>query len=219
MAKSLTAQLEPYGAPPEAVVTLTESSPDQIRYLDLLSRPGTTAPRPSAVVEMQGRPVMYVAERTDALELGPLRRALALRADGSFLGVIEPGRLTIYTLGVGETGDQELRSVRSDDVAARTVIPELALLPPIGESSSAEVRDLLFRLLDQASTDLERVGVSPDDALSLFDFWLIVESCARWRRRRSAPGFEISRKHFPRERESPELRCGSAGRSMAIFCR
>lgn len=167
MAKSLTAQLEPYGAPPEAVVTLTDSSPDQIRYLDLLSRPGLTASRPVAVVEMQGRPVMYVAERSDALELGPLRRALALRADGSFLGIIEPGRLTVYTLAVGERDDKELRSVRADDPSARTVIPELALLPPIGESSSAEVRDLLFRLLDQASTDLEAVGVSPDDALSL----------------------------------------------------
>jgi hypothetical protein len=167
MAKSLTAQLEPYGAPPEAVVTLTDSSPDQIRYLDLLSRPGATAPRPDAVVEMQGRPVMYVAARSDTLELGPLRRALALRADGSFLGIIEPGRLTVYTLAVGERGDKELRSVSADDPSARTVIPELALLPPMGESSSAEVRDLLFRLLDQSSTDLERVGVSPDDALSL----------------------------------------------------
>src|SRR5438309_12122069 len=87
----LSTLLERFGAPRDGVIALdAPSGPEQIRYLDLLRSTLPQDARPAAVVEVRGRPILFVARGYRPLRLPPLRRALALRADGAFLGIVEP---------------------------------------------------------------------------------------------------------------------------------
>jgi N-6 DNA Methylase len=162
---NLSALLERYGAPPSAVITFEDTpTPAHLRYLDLFSASLQSEVRPDAVVELHGSPVLYVA-RSRSVNFAPLRRAIALRGDGSFLGIIEPGRLTVHSVEIHGT-DTLLYAVNEGSPTAAALIPTLALQPPAPAQTEA-VEDLLFRLLDHATTELIDLGISPDDALSL----------------------------------------------------
>ena len=160
--------LERYGAPRNSVVALdAPSGPEQIRYLDLLRSALPEEARPAAVVESRGRPVLFVAHGDRPLRLPPLRRALALRADGAFLGIVEPGRLIVRTIELNPESEQEIRIASPDDPKAVTVIPELALRPPKTTEQVTAVHNLLFSLLDSATMSMTQAGLPADDALSL----------------------------------------------------
>src|ERR1700678_4396318 len=79
-------------------------SPDQIPYLDLLSRHvRESAPLlPDAVGEFQGRPVMYFLDASggepDTNQRLELQQRLANRGDHAVLAVVRPGDLTLYPL-------------------------------------------------------------------------------------------------------------------------
>ena len=79
-------------------------SPDQIPYLDLLSKHvRESAPLlPDAVGEFQGRPVMYFLDASDGEpdtdERLALQLRLANRGDHAVLAVVRPGDLTLYPL-------------------------------------------------------------------------------------------------------------------------
>lgn len=139
-------------------------TPAHLRYLDLFGASLESDVRPDAVVELHGLPVLYVA-RSRGVNFSPLRRAIALRGDGSFLGIVEPGRLTIYSVAIHGT-ETLLFAVKEDEPEAASLIPTLALQPPPPAQTEA-VHDLLFRLLDNATKELTDLGVTADDALSL----------------------------------------------------
>lgn len=164
----LSTLLERFGAPRDGVVALdAPSGPEQIRYLDLLRSALPDDARPAAVVELRGRPVLFVARGDRPLNLPPLRRALALRADGAFLGIVEPGRLMVRTIELDPKSEREILVASADDPKAATVIPELALRPPKTTEQVSAVHNLLFDLLDSATTTMAHAGLPADDALSL----------------------------------------------------
>lgn len=158
-------ELRAFGAPQGSVVSLEGAPrPEHVPYLDLLRH--DTVDRPEAVVEMQGRPVLFVARSKPGIRLPQLRRAIALRADGSFLGVVEPGRLTVYAPSLRSADSTPVFSVAAAEARAPDAIPELAVAPP----SAAEVEDvhaLLFRLFEGATKRLTTTGLAAQDALSL----------------------------------------------------
>lgn len=160
--------LERFGAPRDGVVSLEGASrPEQIRYLDLLRSAMPDEARPAAVVELRGRPILFVARGDRPLTLPPLRRALVLRADGAFLGILEPGRLTVRSVALDPQSEQEIRTASVDDPNAASVIPELALRPPKTKEQVTALHNLLFNLLDGATKTIAEAGLPPDDALSL----------------------------------------------------
>ena len=164
----LATLLERFGAPRDGVVALDASpGPEHIRYLDLLRSALPDDARPAAVVELRGRPVIFVARGDRPLRLPPLRRALALRADGAFLGIVEPGRLRVRTVELNPESEQEILVASIDDPNAATVIPELALRPPKTTEQVTAVHNLLFSLLDSATAAMAQAGLPADDALSL----------------------------------------------------
>jgi hypothetical protein len=164
---SLSDQLQAYGAPPGSVLSLdVVPQPKHIAYLDLVRDTTPVDVRPEAVVESQGRPILFVVRERPTLQLPRLQRVLALRSDGSFLGVLEPGRLTVYSTSLVPDAARKLREIRATDPGASDVIPELALRPPSLEEST-EIHRLLFRLFDHATTTMTENGVSAQDALSL----------------------------------------------------
>lgn len=164
----LSTLLARFGAPRDGVVALdAPSGPEQIRYLDLLRSDLPEDARPAAVVELHGRPILFVARGDRPLRLPPLRRALALRADGAFLGIVEPGRLIVRTVELNPESEHEILVASVDDPRAVTVIPELALHPPKTSEHVTAVHNLLFLLLDSATSAMTQVGLPADDALSL----------------------------------------------------
>jgi hypothetical protein len=58
-------------------------------------------------------------------------------------------------------------TVAADDPRSATVIPELALRPPKTTEQVTAVHNLLFSLLDGATSSITQAGLSADDALSL----------------------------------------------------
>ncbi|MFT3991049.1 MAG: N-6 DNA methylase [Luteolibacter sp.] len=113
--------------------TVKAESPDQIPYLDLLSRDvRQTAKRlPDAVAEYQGRPVLYIIdakwgepEEVDRIEL---QHRLASRGDHGVLAVVRPGELLLYPLNLDrrQLNTQGL-PVSMDDAEAPFLFESLA---------------------------------------------------------------------------------------------
>lgn len=103
--RCLADRVRAFGCP--AIVPLRgvkAESPDQIPYLDLLSRHVRETSRllPDAIGEFQGRPVMYFIDAStsepDTKERLDLQQRLANRGDHAVLAVVRPGDLTLYPL-------------------------------------------------------------------------------------------------------------------------
>lgn len=163
----LAAELTRFGAPAGQIFSLEgATTPDHVRYLDLVRDPAQPA---AAVVEFQRRPLLYAITAASLANrsLPSLRRELALRGDIDFLGIVEPGRLTVYGVSLEPDLLQpgQLQKVGVTEAAAPTTIPLLALQPP--SVHHEEIRNLLFRLLDQTTDALAALGIEANDALSL----------------------------------------------------
>ncbi len=168
-ASELHQHLAQYGARAEDIVDLTGGPrPDAIRYLDLIRAPDPHLERPRAIVEVQRRPVLYIAEgRLPAQRLTHLRRVLALRGDAEYVALLEPGRLSIYTAALDDDPAPKPEIVTAGALDAATKIPDLGLAPDRPGTSAGSIHTFLFELLDGVIGDLTRFGVSPNDALSL----------------------------------------------------
>jgi hypothetical protein len=125
---------------------------------------------PRAVIEIEGQPLLYIAEAATLGSAGlpPLRRLIACRGDAPYVGVLEPGRLVIYEVGLDTRPPEKLEDVLANEPVALSLIPTLALDPAHRSSRESEaIHDLLFRLLDEITEQLTHLGISPHDALSL----------------------------------------------------
>lgn len=186
----LRQQLRQYGARDEDVILLDGSAtPSQkIRYLDLVRGTPDGAPWPQGVIEAAGQPVLYVLDgtlsRPEGLALAPLCRMLACRAGADHLALIEPGRITIYPVGLSEL-QAKSRIVQSDDPDAAGLVPTLAApTDSLSElsggrvASAIAIHDLLIDLLTKTTEALTRHGIGHLDALSLVGRALFVRFLA-----------------------------------------
>src|SRR5438034_11334683 len=89
-----------------------EPTPATVDYLDLISEDSDQGNGanllPDAVAENQGRPLLYVVNKAHLssdpaqynTDLGSVRRSLGSRGERAFLGIIEPGQLTVAPISL-----------------------------------------------------------------------------------------------------------------------
>lgn len=179
-------ELGPFGARAEDIVVLDELADPthRVRYLDLFRAAANDSRGlwPSAIVEFQGKPILYVVDDLAAARSTPealvhLRRVLAFRAGADHVAISTPGRLTV--LPVTPTSKKELkhntRTVLKDGGDAPGFMAALAF-PPLfpeekkksaKESAAVEVHNLLYELLTNTTLALTNQNIAHLDALSL----------------------------------------------------
>jgi hypothetical protein len=171
MDDDLVALLEPFGVEADAIVPLdTPLGPEHIAHLDLHPEgtPSRFPARIDAVVEMSGRPVLYVkrGRAENAVELVGL---LAQRGAADYLAFVEPGQLTVVALHARRKGKAAARELFAKETGARGFVPGLAsgTTEPFGKRAARALTKGLFTLLHVSTRELTGVGVEPDDALAL----------------------------------------------------
>lgn len=167
----LARMLEPFGVAADAIVALDAPlGPEHIAHLDLHPH-GTHSRfevRVDAVVEMRGRPILYVKRGppTGTADLLPL---LAQRGAADYIAFAEPGQLTVLPLRPKRKDDRTGRRLRESDDGAGAYLPGLAFgtIQPSGNRAARALNRDLFELLHASTRALTAVDVTPDDALAL----------------------------------------------------
>jgi hypothetical protein len=182
---SLAEDLKRFGAPDESIRWLDQASESNLDYRDLvdgiaLARGGQKAVRLSAVLEVDRQPVMYVLSTSMLGTAGgsvygvisKLRMKLSSRGQGAYLALSEPGRLTIYSIGLSDSLPSPIERTVSDP-AAISLFSEITngLLQLAEDGGATEAfHDKLFRLLTGTSAallELKELADQHDDVLSL----------------------------------------------------
>lgn len=218
------------GASESNIRWLNKPSARSIHYLDLIepARSGPShrpAHSPSAVVEFEGQPLLYVMDNRTLVngvgigddEIAQMLRLLACRGDPAYLAVLEYGRVVIHPVSLikhkvssGVPLDLSLMGQRSliQDLVAET-IPGL----PGRDVRRAAVHDLLFRLLSHATDHLLETRAlcgRHDDVLALVGRALF----ARFLIDRDI----MTTAAFPALRVAPE-ECFSTPKNAAMTCK
>lgn len=166
-------ELAAYGALPSQLVDIDgEESWRQLSYLDLRAdSPGWRRP---VVVENNGRPCVHVFDAREGATSEDLARwcwRIALRGDGAWIGVLEPGRLRVFRADVSR------EKVRPHEVASvargEWALPKFLNDVSAGQDDLAR-RRYLTKLLDGSAREATDRGLTQTDALSLVGrglFW------------------------------------------------
>ena len=174
MSDDLVQQLEAdYGALPSQVVDLErDDEPGVLRYLDLCT--GGHDERRPIVIEQAGEPRLHVFDGRSPQSDDQLKRwcyRIALRGDGAWVAVAEPGRLRVYRPQFkGETISPQEELLRADP---RSLLPRLLY----GEHATGEnlaARKYLLDLLQESIDAAIAHGLCAEDALSFVGrglFW------------------------------------------------
>jgi hypothetical protein len=153
-----------------------------VDYLDLIpgggGRDGDEQIFPEVVAENRGRPLLYIVNRASLSadssdyvnDLKRLRRVVGSRGDRAYLGIIEPGQLSVIPVSLAS--ELPRPSVyRSGTAEALTFFPRLAMGEYAGEgepSKSDYVYHAMFDLLEHAADELaDQFGISGPDVLSM----------------------------------------------------
>lgn len=155
------------GAPEDSIHSLRHDA-DLVRYWDLTT-PGDREPLVDLVVELSGRPLLFVRSRPiEPAPLARLRRVLALRGDGSPLALYEPGRLSLYDVALDKEMPASTRTILDDDTD-RWFVPSLFDRPGEARGVAAKFILDLMRKVTDAITGVRVEGhrLTADDALSL----------------------------------------------------
>lgn len=127
----------------------------------------------AGVQEWQGAPLMFVVDGKavgdDKERLRKVRRLAALRGDAPYLGVVFPGRLEIFSVGLDALQMEDVQVVVGDaNVTRSATFAILANLRPKASRSTNWISDVVLRLLTRSMDELKRQdGVSDETAISL----------------------------------------------------
>lgn len=151
----------------------------QIPYLDLLEI--KSSPLPSAVIEVNGRASLYIIAQENILTsndenyLSQLNDILASRADSRYFGIVEPGIIKIYPIGLFKNGHAtnpiETIVLRSGNPALHHFLMGNIQLPAKKNNATADAAWLdnylfdLLKLTAQSLRDLQ--GITDGQVLSL----------------------------------------------------
>src|SRR5579862_4731288 len=145
----------------------TEPNASHLEYLDLLPRKGDNDVLPDAVVEFQGRPLLYLVDDIDesgqprlaVSQIHSLQALLANRSEHACLGVVRPGSLDIYPINLDRNAlvRANFQTIQIAQPGAETFFQSLASgnfdIP--GRPKQADyVFETIHRLLSEASEDL-----------------------------------------------------------------
>ncbi len=181
MKDQLSGEMAKYGVAPSEILMLDRVDESTMEYLDLQRdwrRPAElNFVCPDAVLEINGRPLMYVVhaasltqhDATRREQLFALRRVLACRGEASYIGIVEPGQITVVPNYFAPDLSGAF-SVRHDAPQAEFLVRNLAQeerppTVPEGQWEQANkaadklaVHTLLFQLLNRVTTDLRTDG-------------------------------------------------------------
>jgi hypothetical protein len=170
---NLTEELRAYGALPSQLVDVSRDDESRVlSYLDLRSE--STGWRRPVVVENAGRPCVHVFDGRDGATPGERDRwcwRIALRGDGAWVGVLEPGCLRVYRTDVtgGDVRACQVDLARPGELTLAKFLSDVSA----GQDDLAR-RRYLMKLLNQSAKDATDYGLSQTDALSLVGrglFW------------------------------------------------
>ena len=123
---------------------------------------------------MGGEPIAYAVDAASGppVDLTSLQRSLVFRGDAPYMVVLEPGQLTVFSLGaeiLSEATPRAKLTVRHDEANATTTFQRLfhAPEPLSGTMSSQVVHERLFKLLSETVDELVGLNLDRNDALSL----------------------------------------------------
>ena len=96
---------------PELIALVGPQTDTHLNYLDLMQPRSKATLLPHAVVEFQGRPLLYLVDDLESRPgLSPIdKRAhdlgqlLANRSEHALLGIVRPGELTLYPVNLDRT--------------------------------------------------------------------------------------------------------------------
>ena len=166
-------ELAAYGALPSQLVDVDgEESWRHLSYLDLRAdSPGWRRP---VVVENNGRPCVHVFDGREGSTPDDLARwcwRIALRGDGAWIGVLEPGQLRVFRADV--SGDKVTPHEVACAARGQWALPKFLNDVSAGQDDIAR-RRYLTKLLDGSAREATARGITQTDALSLVGrglFW------------------------------------------------
>lgn len=158
------------GASRSNIRWLTKPDADNIQYLDLIDsaarrRGAKLMAQPSAVIEFEGQPLLYVIDGRGLAggsaaardKIVQTLRILACRGDAAYLAILEYGRVVVHPIQLKTKVNSSI-SWDISQIGPRSLVQDLATemiegMPTRGVRRAA-VHELLFRLLSQASDEL-----------------------------------------------------------------
>lgn len=163
--------LRDFGAVDHEVLSFAGAlGPQHIHHLDLHPK-GCDGGRPlgvDAAVCPDNRVLLYVVRGgLSPAQQDALADRLAQRGEGEFVGFLEPGVLTVVPTAFAHR--RQRRSYKASDDGARDVIPGLTFGTSdlVVDGADRVLHEALLKLFNGSVEALTRVGVSPEDALSL----------------------------------------------------
>lgn len=166
-------ELQAYGALSSQLVDVnSDEQPRVLDYLDL--RAPSRGWRRPVVVENAGRPCVHVFDGREGVadtQIADWCWRIALRGDGAWVGVLEPGRLRVHKVDV--IGNEVRPDVGISANRGDWVLPRFLNDMQAGQNDLARRRYLLD-LLKNSAHEAIRLGMSETDALSLVGrglFW------------------------------------------------
>lgn len=165
-----------HGADLDCLCRFDEDAPALLPYATLVTarRGGDHDLAPLlGVYEWQGNPLVFLVDGAalrDGGQLQAIRRRLALRGDAPYLGVVEPGRLTLHRVALDAAPPARSRLPLNlpADAAQATFAYLGNQRPGLAAARRRWIADVVLKLLDDSITGLiEQAGVSDGDAISL----------------------------------------------------
>lgn len=173
----LKSELRSFGAADDAIRLLKEPEYHLIDYLDLIPNNRTNPSSTNhvwldAVVEVQHQAILYVVRSSTLAQdltirneqVKNIRRDLACRGSGSFFALIQPGKISVYPVGLSvQLPDPYILSKQDkkcsffiQDLAQGNVPDELKSYPGKHQKRSQEraVHELLYDLLNEVTDTL-----------------------------------------------------------------
>jgi hypothetical protein len=164
-----------FGADPASLRLFEGDAPELLPYATLLSARADGNPDLAAVdgvYEWQDAPLIYLVDadqlRGDPDRLSRIRRLLAMRGDTPYVGVVSPGRLTIYRIALDKRRPEQVRVALGFSEGQ-----EFATFAYLGNNRPGITRapwisEVVLKLLSGSIDGLKNeCGISGDDAISL----------------------------------------------------
>jgi hypothetical protein len=184
------------GCPDLVELSTRTAVPEQLEYLDLL--PGRCEAKllPDAVVEFQGRPVLYLVDAIDeygrvgvkADEITDLCQLLANRSEHACLAIVQPGQVTVYPIHLDrkilEAAEPKIISVADPSAplffhSLATGTLRLKEQPKESDYVFEQINNLLTKATDDLMPALNSLEVLSLTGRSLFFRFLIDRKIAR----------------------------------------
>jgi hypothetical protein len=176
--------IELHGGDPSAVLSFAFDGPELLPYATLLAartQEGSDFAPITAVYEWDDRPLIILVDGNqvrDAGHLNAIRRAAAMRGDAPYIGVVTPGRLTVYVVALDNLAvDQAAVPLVPNIAPSRALIPHLGNTRPV-VSSRQWISDVVLRLLTETIDAIIEQGLTDGDAISLVGRALFVRFLA-----------------------------------------